>query len=105
MKENGMELLLKELKAMNEKITAIETKMATKNDLESINLKIDSISKQAVKNAEDISVIKENQEKATEKHNEILSTLNDLATKEDLEYLDKKVGEHDREIFKIKNRA
>ncbi|GGN49563.1 hypothetical protein [Oceanobacillus indicireducens] len=101
MQENGMELILKELKAMNEKITAIETNMATKEDLESINLKIDSISKQVVKNAEDISVIKDNQEKETENYTEALSVLNNLATKDDLDYLDKKVGEHDGEIFKI----
>lgn len=99
---------------MLQKIFNKLSEMESKNDnqfaelnkqVADLNKKVDGITEQVVTNAEYISVVKDKQEKTTESHNEILSALNNLATKEDLEYLDKKVGEHDREIFKIKNRA
>lgn len=41
--------------------------------------------------------------KLTESHSEMISLLKNLASKDDIDYLDKKIGEHDREIYKIKN--
>ena len=41
----------------------------------------------------------------TANHSEIIDKLDEFATKEDLSYIDKKLCEHDREIFKLKNRA
>ncbi len=41
--------------------------------------------------------------KLLEYHSETISHFETLATKEDLEYFDKKISEHEREIFKIKN--
>lgn len=38
-------------------------------------------------------------------HGEVTTIKDTMATKEDLEYFDKKVSQHEREIFKIKNRA
>ncbi|MFD1848818.1 hypothetical protein [Oceanobacillus bengalensis] len=38
--------------------------------------------------------------KLTEYHTEIMSSFEKLATKDDLVYYDKKIGEHDRHLFK-----
>lgn len=43
--------------------------------------------------------------KLSEYHTEIVSRLNEFSTKEDLTFLDKKIGEHDREIFKLKQKG
>ncbi|MCG5102538.1 hypothetical protein [Oceanobacillus alkalisoli] len=54
MKENGIELILKELKSVNERIEAIETNMATKEDIKSLERKIKRVSDQVIENAEGI---------------------------------------------------
>lgn len=51
------------------------------------------------------NIIYEQTGKLTEYHTETMAGFKDLATKDDLEYFDKKITEHDREIFKMKNRA
>ncbi len=63
MSENGIELILNELKAVNERMTAIETNMArkedvaTKEDIASVNQKVDGVSKQVAGNAESLTAI------------------------------------------------
>ncbi|MUV37120.1 hypothetical protein JNUCC1_00926 [Lentibacillus sp. JNUCC-1] len=52
-----------------------------------------------------LQIIYEQTGKLTEYHTETIENFEHLATKEDLTYFDKKITEHDREIFKIKNRA
>ncbi len=50
-------------------------------------------------------IIYEQTGKLSEYHTETLSQLDNLAAKDDLEYFDKKITEHDRKIYKMKNRA
>jgi len=52
-----------------------------------------------------LHIVYEQTGKLTEYHTETMSKLEHLATKEDLEYYDKKISQHEREIFKIKNKA
>lgn len=69
-----------------------------KHEQQKTNERLDSIdSKQ--------HIIYEQTGKLSEYHTETLSRLDNLATKDDLEYFDKKITEHDREIFKMKNKA
>ncbi|MBP1916395.1 chromosome segregation ATPase [Lederbergia galactosidilyticus] len=75
------------LKAEQQKTTAHMAKMDER--LSNLELKQDSIYKQTGK--------------LTEYHADTISHFEKLATKEDLEYFDKKTSEHEREIFKIKN--
>lgn len=70
MTEKGIELILKELKSVNERITAmetkmesIETKMATKEDIKSLERKMKSVSDQVIENAEGITDIRNKLEK------------------------------------------
>ncbi|GGN67354.1 MULTISPECIES: hypothetical protein [Oceanobacillus] len=65
MTEKGIELILNELKSVNERITAMETimesmeaKMATKEDIKSLERKIKSVSDQVIENAEGITDIR-----------------------------------------------
>ncbi len=47
-------------------------------------------------------IISEQNRKLTEYHTETMSQFEQLATKDDLDYFDKRITQHDREIFKIK---
>ena len=42
--------------------------------------------------------------KLTEYHDQTMLQLEKLATKEDVDYLNEKIGEHDREIYKLKHK-
>ncbi|WP_203248562.1 hypothetical protein [Sporosarcina beigongshangi] len=50
-------------------------------------------------------ILYEQTAKLSEYHAETIACFDQLAMKEDLEYFDKKLGEHDREIFKMKHGA
>ena len=63
MTEKGIELILKELKSVNERIEAIETNMATKEDIKSLERKIKRVSDQVIENAEGITDIRHKLEK------------------------------------------
>ncbi|WP_042472495.1 hypothetical protein, partial [Bacillus ndiopicus] len=50
-------------------------------------------------------IVYEQTGKLTEYYTEIMARFDQLATKEDLDYFDQKIAKHEREIFKLKNRA
>ncbi|MCE7791525.1 hypothetical protein K8O68_03680 [Salipaludibacillus sp. CUR1] len=43
--------------------------------------------------------------KLTEQHDTMMARLDKMATKEDLEFFDMKLGKHDREIYDLKKQA
>ena len=70
MTEKGIELILKELKSVNERITSMETNMAlmqsnmaTKEDIKSLERKMKRVSDQVIENAEGITDIRNKLEK------------------------------------------
>lgn len=92
MSEQKLDLILKELQAVKTEVSNIKKEQQITNErLTNIE------SKQ--------NIIYEQTGKLTEYHTETMAGFEALATKEDLEYFDKKITEHDREIFKMKNRA
>lgn len=50
-------------------------------------------------------IVFEQMGKLSEFHKETMSRFEQLATKQDLEYFDLKISQHEREIYKIKNHA
>lgn len=118
----GQEILLEQ---MMSELKDIRKDMVTKNDIKNMATKDDikdtatkkdlNIVQKEIMNELDKTnkhlqsidskqhIIYEQTGKLSEFHTETLSILEQLATKEDLEYFDKKITEHDRNIFKIKN--
>lgn len=95
-----------ELQQLNRRVGNIELRVETietrvgniENDLG--NLKETTLSVQ-----EKLLIILGQTVRLSEYHDETISRFNELATKEDLEYFDKKISEHDRDIFKIKMKS
>ena len=81
------------------RVEKIETRVET-IEKDMIDLK-ETTSKMETK----LNSVYEQTAKLTEYHGETLARFEQLATKDDLDYFDKKISEHDREIFKIKNRV
>ena len=89
-----------------EKLDLILTKLASMaSDLKSVKKEQQYTNERLTLIESKQNIIYEQTGKLTEYHTETMSGFDQLATKEDLSYFDKKITEHDREIFKIKNRA
>lgn len=99
MNEQLLKQISDELKGVKEEIAGIKTDVfEIKLEQQKTNERLTSIeSKQ--------QIIYEQTGKLTEYHSETMSHLEQLATKDDLDSFDKKISQHEREIFKIKNRA
>lgn len=92
MSERLLKQILDELKSVKEEVAEVKLEQQKTNErLTNIE------SKQ--------QIIYEQTGKLTEYHAETISQFEQLATKDDLDYFDKKISQHDREIFKIKNKA
>ncbi len=81
--QNEMKSMKREQEKTNDRLEKIESR------LDKIENKLDGTVEQTAK--------------LSEYHSEVMNKLDDFATKEDLAYFDKKLSEHDREIFKLKN--
>ena len=73
--------------------------------VETIEIDMGDLKETTSKMETKLNSVYEQTAKLTEYHGETLARFEQLATKEDLEYFDKKISEHEREIFKIKNRV
>lgn len=92
MSEKILQQILDELKEVKKEVSNV------KQEQKKTNERLTNIeSKQ--------NIIYEQTGKLTEYHTETMAGFQNLATKADLEYFDKKITEHDREIFKIKNQV
>ncbi len=92
MENKLLQQILDEIKDVKEEVSAVKAEQQKTNE-RLVNIE----SRQ--------QIIYEHTGKLTEYHTEKMASFEHLATKEDLSYFDKKITEHDREIFKIKNRA
>lgn len=99
MKQEAMlRQILNELKDVRNRMATKDDILAVKDELAKTNEHLTNIeSKQ--------DMIYRQTGKLSEYHTEIVSRLEEVVTKEDLTYLDKKLGEHDREIFKLKQKG
>lgn len=87
-----LELLLQKMTSMESEVKEI------KNEQKKTNERLENIEAKQ-------HIIYEQTGKLSEYHTQTLAHLEQLATKEDLDYFDKKISQHEREIFKLKNRA
>lgn len=102
-----------ELQQLNRRVGIIETRVENiEARVENIETRVETIEKDIIDLKETTSKMEtklnsvyEQTAKLTEYHGETLARFEQLATKDDLDYFDKKISEHDREIFKIKNRV
>jgi len=90
MSQQILEQILDEIKEIKQVHINMEQNLQATNDcLTSMESQQKAIQKQTAK--------------LSEYHTEVLAKLENVATKDDLTYFDKKIGEHEREIFKFKN--
>ncbi|GAA0431812.1 hypothetical protein GCM10008983_05510 [Lentibacillus halophilus] len=80
----------------NERFTASENRMTEFE--QSANERFSNIESK-------LQIVYEQTGKLTEYHEQTMAALERVATKDDLTYFDKKIGEHDREISKLKERV
>ncbi|HLQ74248.1 MAG TPA: hypothetical protein VK125_08455 [Bacillota bacterium] len=94
-----MQTMNSDMKELKTEVTSIKSDVAAlKSEQQTTNERLAAIeSKQ--------TIMHEQTGKLTEYHSETMANFENLATKEDLAYFDKKITEHDRELFKIKQRA
>lgn len=59
--ENKIDLILSEMKNLNQKITELESNMATKDSLSNISTQLDNVAEQVAATSEKITDIKDNQ--------------------------------------------
>ncbi|KXH87508.1 hypothetical protein [Sporosarcina sp. HYO08] len=109
-----------ELKQLNNRVNLIEKDLGqVKEDLGQVKEELGQVKEELGQVKEDLGQVKETvivmgakqqimyeqTARLSEYHSETMTKFEQLATKEDLEYFDKKISEHDREIFKLKQRA
>lgn len=92
----------KTLSQLFDELKEIKQSMATKEDIANMATKED-ISKLATK--EDVAEIPYIKRAVHEISDNVNEMKKDMVQKEDLDYLYQKVAEHDRDIFKLKNRS
>ncbi|HHU20496.1 MAG TPA: hypothetical protein GXZ58_09855 [Bacilli bacterium] len=93
---------LKEIKheqtKINEQIDQLDKRIKTMNKRkEGSNSHLDS-------HSNTVKLIHDQIEKLTEYHSNTLKAIKGLASQDDVDYLIDKVGKHDREIYKLKNK-
>ncbi|GIN73195.1 hypothetical protein J14TS2_36700 [Bacillus sp. J14TS2] len=100
-----------DVSSLKEDVTTLKTDVSNlKEDVSTLKVEQQKTSVHMAKMDERLSNLELKQDsiheqtgKLSEYHSETISYFEVLATKEDLEYFDKKISEHEREIFKIKN--
>ncbi|MDQ0214671.1 outer membrane murein-binding lipoprotein Lpp [Oikeobacillus pervagus] len=91
--------LKRDVSTLNSKVQNLDSKVSGIDD------KVNKIEHEQQKGNERITSVFNQTGKLSEYHAETIAHLEQVATLEDLEYIYMKLGEHDREIFKMKNRA
>ncbi|GIN57389.1 hypothetical protein [Lederbergia ruris] len=111
MSEKILNQILVEIKEIKTDISTLKTDVSNlKEDVSTLKVEQQKTTTHMAKMDERLSNLESKQNsihkqtgKLLEYHSETISHFETLATKEDLEYFDKKISEHEREIFKIKN--
>src|SRR5690625_5128821 len=105
--EDKIDLILSEIKNLNERITTMEGNMTTKQELENLTTKIDTVTHQVASNSEKLDVITEEQnqiKQATMDTKEDATSLKDGQERQDkiLESLSLRSLEQETDIRDLK---